>query len=312
MVNGNQNSVFSKKPLQCAVILIFLSLISFSNSYSQFGRLYVNVPSEAHIFQLHYYNTHSNTWVDESIPVDENKSYTSLASLSYTKMMNYFGRSGGIGAVIPVSSLLSYNTGTDLITQRVGGLGDPSLMLDMNVYGGPSLTREQMTKTPPTTYMSAHFVWGVPLGSYNDTKSTNIGSNRFSYKFTLNQSFTTMKGKNWLDIYGSVKFSGDNKKYLGSNVLSQQPAYGLEIHYSQDVGNKWWLNAGGIYSGGGKISVNGVEGKEQNSFKLGLAASFPTWEHGSAIVSYNHSVWKTDGSPDVNQLIIQLNYTLYP
>ena len=93
MVNGNQNSVFSKKPLQCAVILIFFSLISFSNAYSQFGRLYVNVPSEGHIFQLHYYNIHSITWVDESIPVDENKPYTSLASLSYTKMMNYFGRS---------------------------------------------------------------------------------------------------------------------------------------------------------------------------------------------------------------------------
>jgi len=123
-------------------------------------------------------------------------------------------------------------------------------------------------------------------------------------------SITTMKGKNWLDFYGSVKFSSTNSEFLVNHSLAQDPLFGLEAHYSQDIGNKCWVNAGLIYSGGGRTKIDGsYSGNAQSSVKGSVAVSFPTWIHGSAIVGYNNTLWKTAGSPEVHQLIIQLNHT---
>ncbi|MCX6162729.1 MAG: hypothetical protein NTV87_15515 [Ignavibacteriae bacterium] len=291
------------------ISLLFILLIA-GNSGAQYGRIYVDVPLHDNIFQLHYNNIFSNTWEDQSLPVDNTETRNNLASLFYTHVMNFFGRCGGIGLGVSASSLLSYNPDLDTITQRVWGVGDPSLTLDMNVFGGPAVSRKNWSTFVPMSYMSAHFVMGLPLGNYDKTKSTNIGSNRYTYKFVVNMSITTMKGKNWLDFYGSVKFSSTNSEFLVNHSLAQDPLFGLEAHYSQDIGNKCWVNAGLIYSGGGRTKIDGsYSGNAQSSVKGSVAVSFPTWIHGSAIVGYNNTLWKTAGSPEVHQLIIQLNHT---
>lgn len=294
------------------LILQILVLFIVAVANAQYGRLYVNVPRNYNYLQLHYYNTISNSWAEQSIPNDKIESITNLGSLSFTKVVNIFGRCGGPGIVVPYSSMLSFNKETDTITYRTSGFGDPSFTFDCNIFGGPSLRKPDYDVHTPKSYMSAHYVMSFPLGSYNDTKSTNIGANRYTYKFTLNYSITTMKGINWIDMYASVKLSSKNHSYLIDKVLSQDPVYGFEFHYSQDIfgktlGKHFWINLGAIYSGGGKVSVDGIGGKDQNSLKLCGAVAFPTWTHGSIILSYNGSVWATEGSPKTNQLIIQIN-----
>lgn len=295
-------------------IWLFLIIIFFTGSklFAQYGRIYCNVPRNYNYLQFHYYNTISNSWAEQSIPSDKIESITNLGSLSFTKVINIFGRSGGPGFVIPYSSMLSFDSESDTITYRASGLGDPSFTFDCNIFGAPSLRKPDFDNHTPRSYMSAHYVMSFPLGSYIRNKSTNIGSNRYTYKFTLNYSITTMKGMNWIDMYASVKLSGKNHHYFDDKVLSQDPVYGFEFHYSQDIlgkalGKHFWINLGAIYSGGGKVSIDGIGGKSQNSLKLCGAVAFPTWKHGSVIISYNGSVWSTKGSPKTNQLIIQIN-----
>jgi len=279
---------------------------------AQYGRLYVNVPRNDNYFQLHYYNTVSNSWADQSIPADKNKSITSTGSLSYVRTINLFGRSGGPGIVIPYTSMLSFNEESDTITYRNNGFGDPSFTFDCNIFGGPSLRMTRFEEHTPKSYMSAHYVMSFPLGNYNPTKTTNIGANRFTYKFVLNYSITTMKGRNWIDFYASIKLSSKNKNYLESHTLSQKPIFDFEVHYSQDIfgkllGPHFWFNLGVIYSGGGRVSVDNKPGSVQNSLKLAGALAFPTWKHGSVIVGYNGTVWATEGSPKTHQLVVQIN-----
>ena len=294
------------------LVFVVLFLCCHQIIQAQYGRIYSNVPRNDNYFQLHYYNTISNSWAEQSIPADKNQSITNLGSLSYTRVMNIFGRTGGPGIVIPYSNMLSFNEETDTITYRGSGFGDPSFTFDCNIFGAPSLRKTDFDNHVPASYMSAHYVMSFPLGSYNSSKSTNIGSNRYTYKFVLNYSITTMKGKNWIDMYANVKLSSKNNSYMGDKTLSQSPIYGFEIHYSQDVlgkllGKGCWVNIGAIYSGGGKVTVDGVTGNDQHSVKLCGAVAFPTWKHGSIIVSYNGSVWRTSGSPESYQLIIQVN-----
>lgn len=293
--------------LTLAFAMIFMPFVQ-----AQYGRIYSNVPRNDNYFQLHYYNTLSNSWAEQSIPSGRLQSITNVGSLSYTRVMNIFGRTGGPGIVIPCSSMLSFNEETDTITYRTNGFGDPSFTFDCNIFGGPSLKETEYVNHVPKSYMSAHYVMTFPWGNYSDTRSTNIGANRYTYKFTLNYSITTMKGNNWLDIYGSVKLSSKNRSYMIDKILSQQPIYGFEIHYSQNVfekalGKGCWFNIGAIYNGGGRIRINDIEENDQNSLKLCGAIAFPTWKHGSIILSYNNTVWSLEGSPITHQLIIQVN-----
>ncbi|MDD4555538.1 MAG: hypothetical protein PHP04_15155 [Bacteroidales bacterium] len=294
----------------------FLLILAFSGfampAMAQYGRLYLNVPRNDNYFQLHYYNTVSNSWAEQSIPADKNRSITTTGSLSYTRVMNIFGRAGGPGIVIPYTGMLSYNEEADTITYRDTGFGDPSFTFDCNIFGAPSLRMTQFNEHTPTSYMSAHYVMSFPFGSYHAAKTTNIGANRYTYKFVLNYSITTMKGKNWLDFYASVKLSSKNTSYLESHTLSQKPIYDLEVHYSQDIlgkilGPHFWVNLGVMYSGGGRVTVDEAPGSVQNSLKMAAALAFPTWKHGSIIVGYNGTIWSTEGSPKTHQLVIQIN-----
>jgi hypothetical protein len=226
--------------------------------------------------------------------------------------MNLFGRTGGPGIVIPYTSMLSFNEESDTITYRDYGFGDPLFTFDCNIFGAPSLRMTQLEEHTPKSYMSAHYVMSFPFGNYNPSKTTNIGANRYTFKFVLNYSITTMKGKNWLDFYASVKLASKNTSYLESHTLSQKPVYDLEIHYSQDIlgktlGPHFWFNLGVIYNGGGMVTVDETQGTFQNSLKLAAALAFPTWKHGSIIIGYNGTIWATEESPKTYQLVIQIN-----
>ncbi|MFA5727179.1 MAG: hypothetical protein WC886_06030 [Saccharofermentanaceae bacterium] len=141
------------------IVLILLFFSDFAMPVSaQYGRLYVNVPRNYNYFQLHYYNTISNSWAEQSIPNDKIQNITNTGSLSYTRVMNIFGRCGGPGIVIPYTNMLSFNEDTDTITYRNNGFGDPSLTLDCNIFGAPSLRKTQFDEHTPTNYMSAHYV----------------------------------------------------------------------------------------------------------------------------------------------------------
>jgi hypothetical protein len=293
-----------------------LTILLFSGfsipAMAQYGRLYVNVPRNDNYFQIHYYNTVSNSWAEQSIPADKNRSITSTGSLSYVRTMNLFGRTGGPGIVIPYTSMLSFNEESDTITYRDYGFGDPLFTFDCNIFGAPSLRMTQLEEHTPKSYMSAHYVMSFPFGNYNPSKTTNIGANRYTFKFVLNYSITTMKGKNWLDFYASVKLASKNTSYLESHTLSQKPVYDLEIHYSQDIlgktlGPHFWFNLGVIYNGGGMVTVDETQGTVQNSLKLATALAFPTWKHGSIIIGYNGTIWATEESPKTYQLVIQIN-----
>ncbi|MCK9422074.1 MAG: transporter [Bacteroidales bacterium] len=295
------------------IFLLFLMLFAFYyDALAQYGRIYVNVPCNDNYFQVHYYNSISNSWAEQSIPADKNRSITTTGSLSYTRVMNIFGRTGGPGIVIPYTNMLSYNEEFDTITYRQHGFGDPSLTFDCNIFGAPSLRKNQYDEHIPTNYMSAHYVMSFPFGNYNVGKTTNIGANRYTYKFVLNYAITTMKGKNWIDMYASVKLSSKNTDYLGQYTLSQKPIYGFEFHYSQDVlgkllGPHFWFDLGFIYSGGGRVIVGDNTGHDQNSLKACGSLSFPTWKHGSIIIGYNGTVWCTEGASKTYQLVIQIN-----
>ena len=226
--------------------------------------------------------------------------------MQYIRMMDIGGRAGGPGFTVSYANQLSFNPDTNLINQREQGFGDPSLTFDVNLFGAPSLTREQMAQTPMVTFASIHFGLGLPLGKYDRNAVANIGSNRYTFKTTVNYSITNDAGRHWWDIYVSGRIFGDNKDYrhpsLGDGKLSQKPLFGLETHYSMDIARKTWLSIGGIYGNGGQVRFEGQnQGDAQNNLKGSVGVGFPAWPGGSVIVNYNRTLIHPSGAPDIDQ-----------
>ena len=75
--------------------------------------------------------------------------------------MDFWGRTGGLSIVLPylnVKSGLGSNRGA------VSGVSDVGFLWQMNIFGGPALTREEFASFVPQTFVSIHLYMGTPLG----------------------------------------------------------------------------------------------------------------------------------------------------
>ncbi|OLY93370.1 hypothetical protein SAMN05444008_107187 [Cnuella takakiae] len=146
------------------------------------------------------------------------------------------------------------------------------------------------------------------MGKYDKNAVSNLGSNRFTSRILFNYGLPFKAGKNWIDLYGSVRFFGKNRAYKGDYILRQKPLFGFEAHYSHDIAPKTWLGGGLIYGAGGSQRSNipngyGVQG--QNSLKASAEFFFPAWKGASTFLSYNRTLVRPAGTPEVRTFILQ-------
>ena len=101
--------------------------------------------------------------------------------------MDYGGRTGGLSVVVPY---VFADTKSSAFQANTNGLSDIGFLWQMNIFGGPALTREQFRSFIPQTFSSFHLYVGTPLGTYNATSPINPSANRWTISPTVNYSYT--------------------------------------------------------------------------------------------------------------------------
>jgi hypothetical protein len=290
----------------------FLTLICLLFSLmtqAQFGRIYMNAPRGSGALAGTYSNTGSNTSWDESISNDLYQSRINNVNFNYTHVLRVFDRTAGLGINLPVGNILSYNTGSQEVFNSAAGIADPSIIFDVNIFGAASMLPEVFKQTPVETYLGIHTNWGFPLGEYNPAKQTNLGGNRFTSKILINYGVPFKTGKNWIDLYGSVKFFGKNDDFYGSvqgQTLTQKPLLGFEAHYTHDIAKRTWVGGGFMYGVGGSQKWDNVPTIQgQNSLKYVLQTSFPAWPGGTCYLGYNETIFSPAGAADSKTFLLQ-------
>lgn len=291
------------------MLMLPLSLMVVNQSANaQLARSYLNAP-QGNLLMYSYAGTRSNTGGVENLPIPKTETRLQTQSLIYSRIIDVGGRTGGLGVVLPISDLLSYDTQADVVTAQESGIGDPSFTFEMNLFGAPALQREQFSDWTPGDYCGLHFVFGVPWGEYDPNSAVNLGANRFTFRPLLNYSLTPDEGNTWLDFYGSVFWFSDNEEYLGSSVLSQRPLANLELHYSSMVYDRLWAGVGLVGAFGGEVSVNDVVvTPEQQTGRLALSAGTPMFKGATAIFGYNHTFARSARAAEADTYILQLIY----
>ena len=143
-------------------------------------------------------------------------------SLVLTRTMDFWGRTGGVSIVLPY---LHVESSSGANNTAVGGVSDVGFLWQMNIFGGPALTREAFANFVPQTFASFHLFVGTPLGEYQSSRALNPSTNRWTVRPTVNFSYTPDRGWTWLETYVSVAAFTPNNAFQagGASRLTQRP-----------------------------------------------------------------------------------------
>jgi hypothetical protein len=212
--------------------------------------------------------------------------------------MDYGGRTGGLSIVLPYA-FAETNSGS--FQASTNGVSDVGFLWQMNIFGGPALTREQFQSFIPQTFSSFHLYVGTPLGTYNASSPINPSANRWTISPTINYSYTPDRGWTWLETYVTALLFSDNNNFLvnGAQTLSQNPILRLEGHASRNLTDALWLSADAYYNVGGETSIDGTgQDNMANTLRVGAGMGLRLWRGADLVFNYEFVVAKPAGEPE--------------
>jgi hypothetical protein len=263
-------------------------------AYAGKARDYLNAPKNTWVT---FYNIGYSTFVTpveggEDFGVPEIGTNVLSQSVIITRVLDLWGRTGGVSVIVPYLNLSleagGYNT-------QQAGVGDLSFALESNIFGAPALTKEEMKNWKPETFASLHFVFTAPTGAYNVDNVLNVGSNRWIFTPTINYSYTPNAGKTWLEVYGTSKLFSNNN----ATDTAQDALFLFEGHASHNISDKIWLSLDSYYNVGGETRVSGVDqDNAADTLRLGVGAGIRLWKGAQLMLNYDQVVIKPDSQPD--------------
>ena len=214
-------------------------------------------------------------------------------SVVLTRTMDFWGRTGGLSIVLPYLYVES-SAGSNRTAVR--GVSDIGFLWQMNIFGGPALTREAFAGFVPQTFASFHLYVGTPLGEYEPSRGLNPSSNRWIIRPTVNFSYTPDCGWTWLETYVSLAAFALNNDFQagGASRLAQRPLVIVEGHASRNVTPRIWLSADAYYNAGGETSIDGArQGNAAETLRLGAGiGAQQLWRGGDLVLNAESVVAK--------------------
>ena len=266
-------------------------------AYAGSARDYLNAPVDTWLLNYNASYTTSLTPEDGTDTVPGVRSNVFAQSVVLTRIMDYWGRTGGLSIVLPYALI---DTTAGPFRASTNGVSDVGFLWQMNIFGGPALTREEFRSFVPQTFSSFHLLVTTPLGTYQPNSPINPSANRWMISPTVNFSYTPDQGWTWIETYLSGRFFTSNNSYLvnGAQTLSQRSILRLEEHISRNVTDGLWLSADAYYNLGGETSIDGVEQNNRaNTLRIGGGVGLRLWRGAELVLNYERVVAKPANEP---------------
>jgi hypothetical protein len=261
------------------------------------ARDYLNAPVDTWLLTLNASYTTSVTPEDGTDTIPGVRSNVFAQSIVLTRVMDFLGRTGGLSIVLPYAWI---GTSAGPFRASTNGVSDVGFLFQMNIFGGPALTREEFRFFVPQTFSSFHLLVTTPLGTYEPTSPINPSANRWMISPTINFSYTPDQGWSWIETYVAGRFFGNNNNFLvnGAQTLSQKPLLRLEEHVSRNLTDALWLSIDAYYNLGGETNIDGLEQDNMaNTVQLGAGMGLRLWQGADFVVNYERVVAKPASEP---------------
>jgi Putative MetA-pathway of phenol degradation len=286
----------------CAAASPAFSIAAFAGS----ARDYLNAPVDAWMITYNAGYVTSVTPEDGTDITSRTVSKALLQSVVLTRTMDFWGRAGGLSIVLPYAVA---NTSSNAFQASTNGVSDVAFLWQINLFGGPALTREQFRDFVPQTFSSFHLYIGTPLGTYDPTSPINPSANRWMVSPTINYSYTPDRGRTWIETYFNRQFVTNNDRFFanGAQTLAQNPIFRVEEHISRDLTDRFWLSADAYYNVGGETSIDGTpQDNAASTLRIGAGMGLRLWRGADLGLNYERVVAKPAGEPDSQTIRLSL------
>ena len=195
-------------------------------------------------------------------------------------------------------------------SQSASGYGDPSVQLDVNLFGTSQLkSTVDLVNYEPTWTLDAAVLLAFPIGEYDKDKLVNMGLNRwygriafpFKYHFgVFSPGYMTS-----LEIIPSVWLFAENDDFVGKK-LENDPLWQLEAHLTHDFTRSFFGSLDLLYRGGFQSEINGVEvGDKLDVGNLGFTLNYQLTDNFTIRTSYMSNVF---GDSDLDNSVIRIQF----
>ena len=269
------------KSLRISTLCVLLSGTTATQAQDIEPRAYSNAPIGVNFLINGYAYTRGGLAFDSALPVTNPDLETSSAVFAYARVLDLWGMSGKLDAIIPYTWLSgSADYKGEPLERIVDGVADPKIRLSVNLYGAPALTLKEFKDYEQDVIVGASLQVSVPWGQYDDSRLVNIGTNRWSIKPEVGVSKAL--GRWTLELSAAATLYTDNNDLYGGNQRSQDPIYSTQVHAIYSFRSGVWASVDATWFMGGRTTVNGVLNDDlQENWRLGGTLAFPVDVHNS-------------------------------
>lgn len=270
-------------------------------------RAFINLPVGMNFLLVGYQYSDGALLFDPSLPINDANAKVDLGFIGYVRSLDIAGNSAKVGVILPYAFLSAdgYVSG-NYRTRVTDGMADPAFFFSYNFYGAPALSVEEFKKFKQDTIIGFTLKMTAPLGTYEEDKLINIGTNRWSFKpeFGISQAV----GRWRLEGSAAAILYTDNTKFDTNSIRQQDPVYAMQGHVIYNFKNHIWAAVSVTYYTGGRTSVNGVTKNDlQQNWRTGFTLALPINRHHSVKLFGNSGVSTRTGT-DYDALGIAWQY----
>ena len=195
-------------------------------------------------------------------------------------------------------------------SQSASGYADPSVQLDVNLFGtSPLKSTVDLVNYEPTWTIDAAVLLAFPIGQYDKDKLVNMGLNRWYGRFAVPIKYhfgVFAPGyKSSFELIPSVWLFAENDDFVGQK-LENDPLWQLEAHLTHDFTRKFFGSLDLLYRGGFQSEINGVEvGEDLDIGDLGFTLNYQATDNLTIRTSYMSNVF---GDSDLDNSVIRIQF----
>ena len=239
-------------------VLLFSPLSQLSAQELE-PRNLTNLPRGINFFSAGYAYASGNTLLDPSLPLEDFNGRINTILLAYVHSVNFWGKSGKIGAILPFAGGDFEGVFLDEpFTDTYTGFGDIRLRASVNLTGAPSLMPKDYLDYQQNVVSGLGIQITAPTGNYNPEQLPNLGTNRWTFRFNYGISKTV---KNWIfELYAGIWVFTPNNNFLEDFRLTATPLWVTKTSIIRSLGKRDnWIAFSMGYGYGAKISIDDAE-----------------------------------------------------
>ncbi len=314
-----------------ALAVIFSSFGSPANAIDDGARAYWKARDGTHVVSTQYLfldmvATDTQTFDPAHFIFPNSKAEANLFMASYayhftlldrpsSVALNILGGSANVDVdtnFAPSQFLPSGVTPGASFNQSATGFGDPTVQLDVNLFGTPPLiSTVDLLNYEPTWTIDAAVMLAAPIGQYDNDRLINMGQNRFFGRFALPMKYhfgAFAPGyMSSIELIPSVWLFDKNDDFLG-RTLENDPLWQLEGHVTHDFTRSFSGSLDMLYRRGFQSEIDGVEvGDELEVGNLGFTLNYQVTDNLAIRAGYSSNLFGDDGL-DNSVVRLQLVY----